>query len=96
MAPLAACSKKAGVVFVAVALLAALLAAVASAAGRGDLPMALEGKCSRVGACSDSLCTGLCSVHDVGSCRIQGLFVYCCCRPLQSASADAQPRPLGQ
>ncbi|CAO2143547.1 unnamed protein product [Urochloa humidicola] len=91
MALLAACSKKAPVVFVAVALAVALLAVVASA-GRGDLPMALDGQCSRVGACSDSLCTGLCSVHDVGSCRFQGLFVYCCCRPLHSASADAQPQ----
>ncbi|CAL4994421.1 unnamed protein product [Urochloa decumbens] len=94
MALLAACSKKARVVFVAVALLVALLAAVASA-GRGDLPMAAGDKCSRVGACSDSLCTETCSVHDVGSCQFQGLFVYCCCHRVHSASGDAQPRPLG-
>ncbi|CAO2145875.1 unnamed protein product [Urochloa humidicola] len=94
MALLAACSKKAPIVFVAVALLVALLAVVASA-GRGDLPMALEGHCSRVGTCSDSLCTESCSTNDVGSCQFQGLFVYCCCRPLYSASADAPPRPLG-
>ncbi|CAO2148080.1 unnamed protein product [Urochloa humidicola] len=93
MALLAACSKKARI-SVAVALLVALLAVVASA-GRGDLPMALEGHCSRVGTCSNSLCTELCSTNDVGSCQFQGLFVYCCCRPLQSASADAHPRPLG-
>ncbi|CAL4994415.1 unnamed protein product [Urochloa decumbens] len=95
MALLAVCSKKARVFLVAVALLVALLAAVASA-GRGDLPMALDGQCSRVGACSDSLCTEMCSVHDVGSCQFQGLFVYCCYRPVHSTtSGDAQPRLLG-
>ncbi|OEL35452.1 hypothetical protein BAE44_0003529, partial [Dichanthelium oligosanthes] len=73
-------------------LLMALLAGVVSA-GRGDLPMKGQQRCTRVGACSDSLCTETCSVHDVGSCRINGLFVYCCCSPLPPTSVDdAQPQ----
>jgi hypothetical protein len=50
--------KKAAHTIVNVALLmVALLTAVASA-GRGDVPMSVaDVQCTRVGACSDSLCT---------------------------------------
>ncbi|RCV37450.1 hypothetical protein SETIT_8G064000v2 [Setaria italica] len=91
---LAAFSKKAHVL-VAFALLVALLAAVASA-GKGDLLMT-DGQCTRVGACSDSLCTEqYCSVHDTGSCKFVGQYVYCCCGPVHSTSTDdVHPRPLG-
>ncbi|KAK3124964.1 hypothetical protein QOZ80_7BG0597880 [Eleusine coracana subsp. coracana] len=81
-------SKKAHI-FVAVALLMALLAAVVSA-GRGDLPMA-ENQCTRVGGCTDAFCTESCSKHDVGTCKTVGLFVYCCCGPVHATSIDARP-----
>ncbi|OQU83069.1 hypothetical protein SORBI_3005G070700 [Sorghum bicolor] len=84
-------------VFIAVALLMAILAAVASAAGSGSFQPEPEAKarCNRVGACSASLCTSLCNKHSSGSCVIRGQFVYCCCDPVQIANGpDAHRRPL--
>ena len=91
-------SKKTHAAFVAVALLVAALLAAVAFAGRGDLPVADDNssRCSRVGACSDTLCTEKCGVHDVGSCKFVGLFVYCCCAPVHPASPiDAAPPLLG-
>jgi hypothetical protein len=89
--------KKAHVVISVALLMVALLTTIVSA-GRGDVPMSLaDGQCTRVGACSDSLCTEqYCSSHDAGSCKFSGLYVYCCCNPVHSSSTvDAHPRPLG-
>ncbi|KAG0529117.1 hypothetical protein BDA96_05G070800 [Sorghum bicolor] len=80
-------------VFLTVALLMALLATIASA-GRGSFKLEPEAKarCSRVGACSASLCTSTCDKHSSGSCTIKGQFVYCCCDPVPIAdSPDVQP-----
>lgn len=87
MALFAGCSKTAHV-FVAIALMV-LLAAVVSA-GRVDLPMA-DNKCSKVGACSESVCAKQCGISNGGTCKIGGLFVYCCCRRAYSTSVDAHP-----
>ncbi|RCV37448.1 hypothetical protein SETIT_8G063800v2 [Setaria italica] len=77
------CSKKAHVL-VAVTLLVALLAKVASA-GRGDLPMA------DVYLCTEQYY----SVHDTGSCKFVGRYVYCCCALVHSTSTDdVHPQPL--
>lgn len=76
-------------VLVAVTLLMALLVAAVSAGGSGD------NKCTRVGACSDTLCTeSYCSKHQTGSCRISGLFVYCCCTPVHATGSNVV-RKLG-
>ncbi|CAD6254393.1 unnamed protein product [Miscanthus lutarioriparius] len=82
-------------VFLAVALLMALLAAVASA-GRGSFQLEPEAKarCNRVGACSASLCTSICNTHSAGSCIIKGQFVYCCCDPVPIANGPDAHRPL--
>ncbi|KAG0529126.1 hypothetical protein BDA96_05G071700 [Sorghum bicolor] len=80
-------------VLVTVALLMALLTAVASA-GRSSFQLEPEAKarCTRVGACSTSLCTSRCDKHSAGSCIIRGQFVYCCCNPVPIANGpDVQP-----
>lgn len=86
-------SKNTQVLFFAVALLMSLLVAAVSAGGSGD------NKCTRVGACSDTLCTeSYCGKHQTGSCKISGLFVYCCCKPVaavQATGSNGGVRKLG-
>ncbi|KAJ1274919.1 hypothetical protein BS78_05G096200 [Paspalum vaginatum] len=96
----AVCSKKTNTLIIAVSLLMALHAAAVavSAAGRasGSFPLAGE-NCSKVGACSDKLCTEKCGRrHFIGTCRFQGKFVNCCCRrrPASSSSNSTDSHQL--
>ena len=84
-------AEKTHAAWVAAALLVALLAAAASAARPVSFPPLpqQDEDCTRVGGCTNSFCTQKCSSHEVGTCRIAGEFVYCCCGPLPPAAAAA-------
>ncbi|KAG0529125.1 hypothetical protein BDA96_05G071600 [Sorghum bicolor] len=91
-------SKKTQVLLpVALLLIMALLAAVASA-GRVSFPL-LDVKasqlCYAVGACSDRLCKRSyhCGKNSAGSCQISGRHVQCCCNP-RPPIASANDHPL--